>query len=104
MHAAAEICVELNAPLTILTVARDPKLGHKILNEARKYVDTYEIRTEFQHMGGYAPEGIVNFLRGTHADLVFIGAYGHSRIVEMVLGSTTEYVLRNAPCPVFLAR
>ncbi|HEY2665090.1 MAG TPA: universal stress protein [Candidatus Binataceae bacterium] len=104
MHAAAEICVELNAPLTILTVARDPKLGHKILDEARKYVDTYEIRTEFQHMGGYAPEGIVNFLRGTHADLVFIGAYGHSRIVEMVLGSTTEYVLRNAPCPVFLAR
>ena len=37
-------------------------------------------------------------------DLLFIGAYGHSRIVEMVLGSTTEYVLRNAPCPVFLSR
>ena len=37
-------------------------------------------------------------------DLLFIGAYGHSRIIEMVLGSTTEYVLRNSPCPVFLAR
>jgi nucleotide-binding universal stress UspA family protein len=104
MHAAAEICAELAAPLTVLTVARDPKLGKKVLDEARKYIDTYKIQAEFQQMGGYAPEGIVNFLRGTHADLVFIGAYGHSRIVEMVLGSTTEYVLRNAPCPVFLAR
>jgi len=37
-------------------------------------------------------------------DLLFIGAYGHRRIIEMVLGSTTEYVLRNAPCPVFLNR
>ena len=25
-------------------------------------------------------------------------------IIEMVLGSTTEFVLRNSPCPVFLAR
>ena len=38
------------------------------------------------------------------ADLLFIGAYGHSRIIEMVLGSTTEYVLRNSSCPVFLNR
>jgi nucleotide-binding universal stress UspA family protein len=36
--------------------------------------------------------------------MLFIGAYGHSRIIEMVLGSTTEYVLRNTPCPVFLSR
>jgi nucleotide-binding universal stress UspA family protein len=35
---------------------------------------------------------------------LFIGAYGHRRIIEMVLGSTTEYVLRNAPCPVLMNR
>ncbi|WP_424669855.1 universal stress protein, partial [Candidatus Binatus sp.] len=46
----------------------------------------------------------VKFLKEHDADLLFIGAYGHSRIIEMVLGSTTEYVLRNSPCPVFLAR
>ena len=51
-----------------------------------------------------APEQIVAKIRSDGHDLLFIGAYGHSRIVEMVLGSTTEYVLRNAPCPVFLHR
>jgi nucleotide-binding universal stress UspA family protein len=35
---------------------------------------------------------------------LFIGAYGHRRIIEMVLGSTTEYVMRNASCPVFMTR
>ena len=34
----------------------------------------------------------------------YLGAYGHRRIIEMVLGSTTEYVLRKAPCPVFIKR
>jgi nucleotide-binding universal stress UspA family protein len=37
-------------------------------------------------------------------DLLFISAYGHCRIIEVVLSSTTEYVLRNTPCPVFLSR
>ena len=31
-------------------------------------------------------------------------AHGHGRILELVLGSTTEYVLRNTDCPVFLYR
>ncbi|WP_349259269.1 universal stress protein, partial [Candidatus Binatus sp.] len=53
---------------------------------------------------GHANEEIVKFLKEHDADMLFIGAYGHSRIIEMVLGSTTEYVLRNSPCPVFLAR
>jgi nucleotide-binding universal stress UspA family protein len=47
---------------------------------------------------------IVDVLRDGGYDLLFIGAYGHSRIIEMVLGSTTEYVLRNSDAPVFLAR
>ena len=49
-------------------------------------------------------EQLIKFLKEREADLLFIGAYGHSRIIEMVLGSTTEYVLRNSPCPVFLSR
>ena len=47
---------------------------------------------------------IVDVMRDGGFDLLFIGAYGHSRIIEMVLGSTTEYVLRNSGAPVFLAR
>ena len=61
--------------------------------------------TQFElQQTGNAPERIANFIRERGHDLLFIGAYGHSRIIEMVLGSTTEYVLRNTDCPVFLYR
>ncbi|MGH7907476.1 MAG: universal stress protein, partial [Candidatus Binataceae bacterium] len=104
MRAAAECAVELDAPLTVATVARDPKIGERVLNEARTYLDGYSAKTRFQLLSGHAHEEIIKFLKESGADLLFIGAFGHNRIVEMVLGSTTEYVLRNSPCPVFLSR
>jgi nucleotide-binding universal stress UspA family protein len=105
MHSAAEFCTELGLPLTVLTVHRDEATGRKILAEAETYLRAYpiEVRLELQQTGN-APERIANFIREHRHDLLFIGAYGHSRIIELVLGSTTEYVLRNASCPVFLHR
>jgi nucleotide-binding universal stress UspA family protein len=105
MQVAAEFCAALRLPLTVLTVNKDEAQGQKTLAEAQTYLRAYELETEFElQRTANAPERIANFLRERNHDLLFIGAYGHSRIIEMVLGSTTEYVLRNAPCPVFLNR
>ena len=38
------------------------------------------------------------------ADLLVMGAYGHSRIRSMILGSVTEQLLRGCKVPVFLFR
>ena len=105
MHQAAELCVQLGTDLTVLTVNSDENRGREILDEAGKYLAPYniEVSLELQRTGN-APERIANFIRERAHDLLFIGAYGHSRIIEMVLGSTTEYVLRNAECPVYLHR
>jgi len=104
MRAAAEFSNATGKPLTVITVARDPKLGERTLAEARTYFEPYTPKAEFKLISGYAHEEIVKYLKKNDSDLLFIGAYGHSRIIEMVLGSTTEYVLRNSPCPVFLSR
>ena len=75
------------------------------LDEAEAYLRPYQLHTSFElQQTGNAPERIANFIKEHNYNLLFIGAYGHSRILEMVLGSTTEYVLRNSPCPVFLNR
>lgn len=105
MQYAAEFCATLGLPLTVLTVNRDEEQGRRVLNEAASYLAPYNIKADFElQQTGNAPERIANFIRERNHDLLFIGAYGHSRIIEMVLGSTTEYVLRNADCPVFLYR
>jgi nucleotide-binding universal stress UspA family protein len=105
MQVAAEFSTTLGLPLTVLTVNRDEEQGQRTLAEAKAYLQPYRIDVAFElQQTGNAPERIANFIRERDHDLLFIGAYGHSRIIEMVLGSTTEYVLRNAECPVFLNR
>ncbi len=104
MRAAAEFASNLGVPVTVITVSRDPALGERTLDQARAYFEPYRPAAQFKLLSGHANEEIIRFLKEYDADLLFIGAYGHSRIIEMVLGSTTEYVLRNSPCPVFLSR
>jgi len=105
MQQAAEFCATMQLPLTVLTVNRDEEQGQRVLAEAEAYLAPYGLQTRVElQQTGNAPERIANFIRERGHDLLFIGAYGHGRIIEMVLGSTTEYVLRNADCPVFLHR
>ena len=105
MHAAAELVSALGIPLTVVHVAREgTTTDGKVLEEARRYLQAYGIELNCVQISGPPHQRIVDLLRDRGYDLLFIGAYGHSKIIEMVLGSTTEYVLRNSPCPVFLAR
>jgi nucleotide-binding universal stress UspA family protein len=104
MHTAAELASTFDAALTVLSVGRDPKIAQTCLAQARTYLEPYRLAVEYRHLTGHAAHEILAFVRESSPDALFIGAYGHSRIVEMMLGSTTEHLLRNAPCPLFLSR
>jgi len=49
-------------------------------------------------------ETIVSVAADRSAAAIVIGAHGHSRLSEVVLGSTSRDVIRRAPCPVVVAR
>ncbi len=104
LHAAAEFCRSLGLPLAVLHFNRDRATGESILAEAAHYLAAYTLQVTSTLLTDPPHQGIVETLRRDGYDLLFIGAFGHSRIVEMVLGSTTEFVLRNSPVPVFLSR
>ena len=104
MESAAEFCTVLKLPLTVLTIAREETAAQAILQQAKAYLGSYAIEVKYEIARGYPEQKIIEYLVNLKYDLLFIGAHGHRRIIKMVLGSTTEYVLRNAPCPVFLNR
>ncbi|MFN8544292.1 MAG: universal stress protein [Candidatus Binatia bacterium] len=105
MHAAAELTSALGLPLTVVHVVRNGSTeADRALDEARSYLEKYDLALTCERTSGPPHERLVELIREQGFDLLFIGAYGHSRIIEMVLGSTTEYVLRNSICPVFLTR
>lgn len=104
MESAAEFCTTLKLPLTVLTIGREESAAQAILQQAQAYLGSYGIEVQYQTGRGYPEQKIIEQLVEFKHDLLFIGAHGHRRIIKMGLGSTTEYVLRHAPCPVFLNR
>ena len=53
---------------------------------------------------GRAYDEIVCLAREIDADLIALSTRGHSGLKHLLLGSTAERVVRNAPCPVLVAR
>lgn len=47
---------------------------------------------------------IVEAARQLHADIIVIATHGYTGLKHVVFGSTAEYVVRNAPCPVLSVR
>ncbi|MBI5047667.1 MAG: universal stress protein [Deltaproteobacteria bacterium] len=103
MHSAAEFVKILKLPLTVLTISRDGN-SETLLKEAKEYFKPYNIQPQFISVKGDAPQEIVKYYKENNHDLLFMGVTSHSRIVELVLGSTTEYVMRSVNGPVFMER
>ena len=48
-------------------------------------------------------DAILNAVSDYGADLLVIGAYGHSRVRELVLGGVTRHLLRHMTIPVLMS-
>jgi nucleotide-binding universal stress UspA family protein len=53
---------------------------------------------------GIAFVEIVKFAREEKIDLIVMGSHGRTGITHLLIGSTTEKVVRKAPCPVLTVR
>lgn len=99
---AVRLCAAQNLPLTVLVVGDETKASQATVARARQETAAAGTPVEVQLVAGHADEQIVKAAK--HFDLLVMGAHGHSRIVELVVGSTTEYLLRNAPIPTLFVR
>jgi len=53
--------------------------------------------------GRGAGEALLTKVADSGADLLVMGAYGHSRLTELILGGATRTVLEDMRCPVFFS-
>jgi nucleotide-binding universal stress UspA family protein len=71
-----------------------------------RYLSRHGITAEIRLIAGWTDVtgAILNEAEKCGADLIVLGAYGHSRFREWVLGGVTRDILSRAPVPVFTAR
>jgi nucleotide-binding universal stress UspA family protein len=53
---------------------------------------------------GREADEILKFIREGSVELMVMGAYGHNRLREWLLGSTTSTIIQKSPIPVLLIR
>lgn len=104
LEMAAELSEKAAWPLTVITASNDPAASDRVCKQAETLLDAWIIDWEMIQLTGKEDREILRFLRDGSVELLVMGAYGHNRLRELLVGSTTSHVIRNSPVPVLLTR
>jgi len=92
------------------TIARAPDLEEQMSNEARKTLEEIKRKVEAENVicetlvriDGHAHRAIVKEAKERDIDLIVMGTHGRARLKNVLMGSVTQKVIGNAPCPVMV--
>lgn len=90
--------------LHVVTVARtgEEALASSRIAEAERLLGGE--RATYQVLGGAPGEAVAQYAVDNGVDLLVMGAYGHSAIRRLIIGSTTTEILRDCRIPAILFR
>ena len=101
--AAAELGARPGVICKLVTVASSEDAGRETLAPAEAFLCHHDVTPEKKVVTGAKPsEVICKLATAAHADILIMGAYGHSPMREMLFGSTTERVLSHCGATVLL--
>lgn len=106
VHEAVELALAMQTPLIFLSVAED----HDLTAARDRAEDAMEIaRAHECAAANYVVEGRPDQMIALKAEelgcgLIVVGAHGHSRIREMIIGSTSHSLLARSRLPLLVVR
>lgn len=117
---AFSLAQDTDSTVLILSVARPPEPATTVelsamLDDAREHFEekfkgfreqagALELTVKTDVVVGHPVEQIVHRAETDKVDLIILGRRGMSRFGRMIVGSTSEKVLRYAHCPVMVVR
>lgn len=102
MLAASPLCRGL--PVHLVMAAADTEEAHTALEQATAQMQQAGFDARFAIVDG-EPEQVLHQYQQEHViDLLVMGAYGHSRIRQFIVGSTTTAMICRAKCSLLILR
>lgn len=106
LHEAIELAIGLMVPLFICTVVEggDHARAMDHADMAMRLARAHECAAAFLIVEGRADEILLAKARELQCGLLVAGSHGHSRIREMIIGSTANRLLHHTTIPLLLVR
>jgi nucleotide-binding universal stress UspA family protein len=103
LYIAAYLAGRWTIPLVVITVTEKGGSAGP-LEEARAYLQTRGVEATFISDRGLVAETVVNAAERHDSNLIIMGGYGYHAVLEVVLGSAVDEVLRTSRRPVLICR
>lgn len=102
LRTAAAFASTLQVPLAVVHCAPSRAEGEQTLAQTKALMQAEGIAGDVDFCQGNPHADLLPYMAQHGHDALFIGAFGHHRVVEWILGSTTQYLLRTCPTPLIL--
>jgi nucleotide-binding universal stress UspA family protein len=77
---------------------------HGVVNRARELADAAGVEFKTHVLAGHPVRDIVDLAGDLKADLLVVGASGHSALYDRMLGSRADRLVHLSPCPVLVVK
>jgi nucleotide-binding universal stress UspA family protein len=104
LFVAAYLAARWPIPLTVVSVEGAGTDAEDMLEEADEYLHTRGVKADTLLQEGTVFEAILRAAENTGSDFLILGGYGSNPMVEAVLGSQVDAILRESCLPVLICR
>lgn len=119
--AAVELARQTSAKVHMVTVEELPRFpasidevaeekdeaNHRfapVIESARAEAEAAGVPIETHLVPGHVADAVIGLIKQLNVDLLVVGFMGHSRLYERIIGSTTDRLVRLAPCGVLVVK
>jgi nucleotide-binding universal stress UspA family protein len=104
LFAATYLALNWKLELTVLTVLEEQTTTERTVARARGYREGHSVQATYRIEQGAVGDSILATAAASRSDLIVIGGYGFNPLIEIVLGSAVDQVLRASRLPVLICR
>jgi nucleotide-binding universal stress UspA family protein len=91
-------------PVTVVTVNEKRFGSSSLIEAASNYLQKYGIQVDGARQKGEVDQAILDVAYNHRCNLILMGGYGYSPVVEMFVGSTVDRLLRKTDIPVLICQ
>jgi nucleotide-binding universal stress UspA family protein len=104
LYLAAYLAGRWSCPLTVVTVEQPELEAQAVQARGRSYLERRDIPAEYLIVEGDPADRLLEVCAERGVEAMIMGGYGAAPVVEVVLGSTVDRILRGAQVPLLICR